>query len=114
MAIDNAKIQSVLLTPHLMMVVPETTLQEFGIQLWPGTVVLFQRSAIHGVQTGHFVATDILSDNSIRPYLPVLAKGALLPTTTHRPYFEEMGFYPATPAHASPSHVLATSAQTDK
>jgi len=94
MSIENARIQSMVLAPHLMLVVPEIDLPEFGVQLWPGAVLIFQRSYVYGAQTGHFVATDIVSGNSIRPCLPVLVKGVLLPNTHGGLAFEEAIFCP--------------------
>jgi len=92
MNLENVRIQSMVLAPHLMLVVPEIDLPEFGVQLWPGAVLIFQRSYVHGAQTGHFVATDIVSGNSIRPCLPVLVKGVLLPHTAGEQVFEEAIF----------------------
>jgi|GEM_PF-1853201 len=94
MSIENVRIQSVILAPHLMLVVPEIELPEFGIQLWPGAVLIFQRGHVHGAHTGHFVATEIVSDNSVRCCMPVLVKGTLVPNTAAGLAFEEAIFCP--------------------
>jgi len=94
MSIERVRIQSVVLAPHLMMVVPDMNLPEFAIQLWPGVVLIFQRSYVHGASTNHFVATEIASGNSIRPCMPVLVKGVLLPNTGDGSAFEEAIFCP--------------------
>jgi len=85
-----------------MVVVPETDLPEFAIQLWPGAVLIFQRNYVHGTPTDHFLATEIVSDYSIRPHPPVLVKGTLFPSVPVRQVFEEAAFYPARP-EVSPS-----------
>jgi len=90
----TAKIGSVLLASKLTIVVPDTDLREFAIQLWPDTFLVFTRPSLF-TPAGHFVATELVSASSPRQHPPTFLIGALRTNNQGDLVFQEVGFLSA-------------------